>query len=90
MATVINYPEMHREIENNIQAEYISFLGKYRVKSKNEIEIKQGITFDSIIGEYGANNVKNKHKEWFKYYLTPKAFKRLQNTEKIILNTLLD
>jgi len=90
MATTLNYPEMHGNIENDLQAEYISFLGKYRVTSKNEIEVKQGIVFNSVVAEFGANHVKNKNQGWFKYYFTPKAFYKFQSNNHIILNRLLD
>lgn len=90
MSQINNYTEMHGELANDIQAEYISFLGKYRVKSKNELGKGRGITADGQVGAIGANSVPNKNAGWFRYYMTPKAWEKLIATNDVVLNLLLD
>ena len=86
----INYPEMHGNTNDAIQAEYSSILNKYRVTSPVELTISRGIEFDSIIGEFGANMVKNKRAGFFKYYMTKKAFDKFSKENSLTLNILLD
>lgn len=86
----LNYPEMHGEIECDVQAEYSAILTKYRVVSKNIIHIKKGIKFDSVVDKIGANNRPNKRAGWFKYYMTKKAFDKFLEENKVVQNILLD
>ena len=86
----VNYPEMWGYTEKNIQAEYSGYGNKYRVTSKKPIEIKRGIESNGIVGEIGANGVKNKRVGWYKYYMTESAFKNFCKTNDLTLNALLD
>ena len=86
----LNHPEMHGEIECDIQAEYSVIMGKYRVVSKTQLAITKGVKFDSVVEERGANNCVNKRAGWFKYYLTKKAFEKLIETNEVVQNILLD
>lgn len=86
----IHYPEMHGDSEAKIQAEFLSFSGRYRVKSVSQIEIKRGIEFDGTIPHINGQGFSNKKGGWFTYYMTEKAFKKFSSTNKVVLNCLLD
>ena len=86
----LNYPEMHGEIECDVQAEYSAIVNKYRVVSKSIIPQTMGIKFDSVVDRLGANNQPNKRVGWFKYYMTKKAFDKFLKTNKVVQNILLD
>lgn len=75
----------------DIQAELVFFLKKpYRVVSKNEIKLSRGIEFNSIVGEFGANNIPNKRKGFYKYYMTKLAFDKFKEENDVVINCLLD
>lgn len=96
MRTQTNYPEMNNNLDikpediHTIQAEYRSIINKYKVKTKEPIEVKRGITADGVVGPIGANGVPNKHAGWNVYYMTPKAFDIFRVKNTVLLNILLD
>lgn len=87
----INYPEMHGNSNADIQAETTCLTNKpYRVTSKFQLPITQGVSYNGQVGVFGSNNVPNKRAGYYKYYLTRNAFNRLIKNHLVVLNCLLD
>ena len=84
----INYPEMHGTTNDTIQAEFV--LGKYRVKSLNQLPLGKGIKYDGVVPELGSSNIPNKNAGHHKYYMTPAAFDKFSKSNELTLNILLD
>lgn len=87
-----NYPEMWGHTEDEIQVEFRALIGKYVIRCKKQLELplKQGVMFDSIISEIGANNTPNRYAGWYKYFFTRKAFEKFSKENNLTLNMLLD
>jgi len=91
MATTINYPEMWGNSEAEITATSTCITSRpYSITSKQEIKISRTIEFTGLVGEYGANNCKNKRVGWFKYLMTRTAFDKFAKTNNVTIECLLD
>jgi len=89
MAITNHYPEMQKsEPTATIIATYS--IGKYRVTSKELITVKRGVTANGIVDAYGANNMPNAKKGWYRYYVTFAALQMIAKTNDVVILQYLD